>query len=79
MVTDGDRPWPSRRLRSVRYADWCSVCYVMICQLCRRRIHRQRNGAWYHNHNASVSCRPGDGSGRKAVPLIEARAVSRGR
>jgi hypothetical protein len=48
----------------------------MICQLCRRRVHKQRNGAWYHDHNASRSCHPGDGSGRKAIP-IEAETVTR--
>src|SRR5215472_9928909 len=39
------------------------------CGYCRQRIHQQRNGAWYHNHNASVSCRPGEGSDRRAFPL----------
>lgn len=29
------------------------------CAHCRRRIHKQRNDEWYHNHNASRSCRPG--------------------
>jgi hypothetical protein len=42
---------------------------IVICQLCRKRVHRQRTGDWYHNHNASVSCRPGEGSGRRAVPF----------
>lgn len=42
---------------------------ITICQLCRKRIDRQRNGAWYHRHNSSVSCRPGEGSDRRAVPL----------
>ena len=41
---------------------------ITICQLCRRRVFRARNGEWYHNHNGSVSCRPGSGSGR-ATPL----------
>lgn len=38
-----------------------------VCTYCRRAIHRQRNGEWYHNHNASVSCRPGWAS-RRAAP-----------
>jgi hypothetical protein len=42
---------------------------VVICRFCRKRVHQQRNGAWYHNHNASVSCRPGEGSDRRALPL----------
>lgn len=42
---------------------------VMICQLCRRRIVQMRNGEWYHRRNASAFCRPGEGTGRKAVPL----------
>ncbi len=43
--------------------------HIVICQLCRRRLHRQRNGEWYHTHNASVSCRPGQGSEQRATPL----------
>lgn len=42
---------------------------IFICCYCRKRIHRQRNGEWYHNHNASVSCRPGQGSERRATPV----------
>ena len=42
---------------------------ITICQFCRKRIDRQRNGAWYHRHNSSVSCRPGEGSERRATPL----------
>jgi hypothetical protein len=38
------------------------------CGYCRRLIHKQRNGAWYHNHNASEFCKPGVGTGRKAFP-----------
>ena len=38
------------------------------CGYCRKKITRQRNGAWYHDHNASVSCRPGEGSDRRAFP-----------
>jgi len=41
----------------------------VICQLCRKVLHKQRNGAWYHDHNASEFCNPGNGTGRKAVPL----------
>jgi hypothetical protein len=37
------------------------------CTYCYRPIHQQRNGAWYHDHNASVSCRPG-WSSNKATP-----------
>jgi hypothetical protein len=42
---------------------------VMICQLCRKRVHQQRNGAWYHDHNSSVACRPGEGGDRRATPM----------
>jgi hypothetical protein len=42
---------------------------VTICQLCRKRLRKQRNGAWYHRHNASEFCHPGDGTHRKAVPF----------
>jgi hypothetical protein len=42
---------------------------IVICQLCRKRLHRARNGAWYHDRGASEFCHPGDGTGRKAVPL----------
>lgn len=41
---------------------------VVICANCRKRLHRQRNGAWYHNRNASVSCYPGGGSEKRAEP-----------
>lgn len=40
-----------------------------VCQLCWKRVHKQRNGAWYHDRTSSESCRPGDGSGQKAVPV----------
>jgi hypothetical protein len=36
------------------------------CGYCRRLIHKQRDGSWYHNHNASVFCKPGDRPARKA-------------
>lgn len=42
---------------------------ITICQLCRKRVYRVRNGEWYHNGNASAFCHPGDGTHRKAVPL----------
>lgn len=42
---------------------------ITICCYCRRRIYRVRNGEWYHEHNASVSCRPGEGSDRRATPI----------
>ena len=42
---------------------------IVICQLCRKRVMKMRNGEWYHRHNASAFCRPGDGTGRKAVPF----------
>jgi hypothetical protein len=38
------------------------------CGYCYKKIRMQRNGAWYHDHNASVSCNPGSGSDRKAFP-----------
>lgn len=40
---------------------------VVRCAYCRRAIHKQRNGEWYHTGNASVSCRPGWTS-NKATP-----------
>lgn len=42
---------------------------ITICQLCRKRVYIQRNGAWYHYRGGSVFCHPGDGTHRKAVPL----------
>lgn len=39
-----------------------------FCGYCHRAIYRQRDGSWYHEHNASVFCHPGDGSGREAFP-----------
>ena len=46
---------------------------ITICCYCRKRICRQKNGEWYHERNASTSCRPGEGSDRRATPLeIEA-------
>jgi hypothetical protein len=47
-----------------------------ICCNCRRHIYRQRNGAWYHTANGSVSCRPGEGSGRTASPAEVPAAVT---
>lgn len=29
------------------------------CTFCYRPIHKARSGEWYHNHNASVACKPG--------------------
>lgn len=43
---------------------------ITRCVYCRKRIHKQRNGEWYHNHNASVACRPGEGSDRRATPSL---------
>lgn len=37
------------------------------CTFCRRPIYKTRNGAWYHERNASVSCNPGL-SGNRATP-----------
>jgi hypothetical protein len=42
---------------------------VVICQLCRRRVHRLRDGSWYHDRNSSWFCYPGDGTKRKAIPV----------
>ena len=42
---------------------------ITICQLCRKRVYRVRNGEWYHERNSSTSCRPGEGSDRRATPL----------
>ena len=50
------------------------------CCYCRHRIYRQRNGDWYHEHNGSVSCRPGEGSDRRAAPsVIPARGSDPGK
>jgi len=38
----------------------------MYCENCRKRIYKARDGAWYHDHNASAFCDPGQGSGRRA-------------
>lgn len=47
---------------------------ITICQLCRKRVMQMRNGEWYHRHNASAFCHPGDGTHRKVVLLaIEPR------
>jgi hypothetical protein len=45
------------------------VTRVIICQLCRKRVYQQRDGAWYHRGHGSVHCNPGYGDGRKAVPV----------
>lgn len=50
---------------------------IVICANCRKRLHRQRNGAWYHNHNASVSCHPAQVSSRRAEPREVTRAEAR--
>ena len=42
---------------------------ITICQLCRRRVYQVRNGDWYHERSASTSCRPGEGSDRRALPV----------
>jgi hypothetical protein len=42
---------------------------LVTCQLCRKRVHKQRDGSWYHDRNASWFCHPGDGTGRKAIPV----------
>lgn len=42
---------------------------ITICCYCRKRIYRVRNGEWYHERSASTSCRPGEGSGRRAAPV----------
>jgi hypothetical protein len=38
------------------------------CAYCYKPIHKQRNGEWYHDRNASTSCSPGSGSDRRALP-----------
>ena len=42
---------------------------ITICCDCRKRIYRQKNGEWYHERNGSTSCRPGEGSDRRATPV----------
>lgn len=42
---------------------------ITICCYCRKRIYRVKNGEWYHVRNSSTSCRPGEGSDRRATPL----------
>jgi hypothetical protein len=40
-----------------------------VCSNCNRRIWRNGpGGSWYHNHNASASCRPGGGGWKRATP-----------
>jgi hypothetical protein len=41
----------------------------IICASRRRPLHMQRNDAYYHDHNASVSCYPGTGSSKRANPI----------
>lgn len=38
------------------------------CAYCRKPISMMRNGEWYHDRNASTSCKPGEGSDRRATP-----------
>jgi hypothetical protein len=42
--------------------------HITICVGCRRGVFQIRSGAWYHRHNCSTACYPGDGSGRRARP-----------
>ena len=42
---------------------------VHHCVYCRRLVFEARDGAWYHRHNASISCKPGWGS-RTASPIV---------
>ena len=42
---------------------------ITVCGYCRKLVYRERNGAWYHKRNCSTSCRPGEGSDRRAFPL----------
>lgn len=42
---------------------------MICCANCGKRIFRARNDDWYHSHNASVSCRPGEGSENRADPM----------
>jgi hypothetical protein len=42
--------------------------HFYFCLNCRRRVFLARDSRWYHDHNASVSCHPGDHSGRRAEP-----------
>ena len=51
VVRDED---PSANTAGARYADTATYCGN-----CYRRIHKQRDDKWYHNHNASVACKPG--------------------
>jgi nitrite reductase/ring-hydroxylating ferredoxin subunit len=54
-------------------ADTAGRRTITICCYCRKRVYRVRNGEWYHERNSSTSCRPGEGSDRRATPLeIEA-------
>ena len=50
-----------------------SAVVTSTCGGCRRQLFKVANpgpsGAWYHTHNGSVACYPGDGSGRKAMPV----------
>jgi hypothetical protein len=42
------------------------------CRFCRKPIFKAKNGDWYHVRNSSVSCRPGSGSDRRALPAARA-------
>lgn len=41
------------------------------CANCRKPIHMQRNGDWYHDQTASVSCYLGQGSPKRAEPRAD--------
>ncbi len=52
---------------------------ITICQRCHRRVYRARNDEWYHRGIGSVFCYPGDGTGRKVIPLeIDAKPRGEG-
>ena len=42
---------------------------ITVCCYCRKRVYRVRNGEWYHERGSSTSCKPGEGSDRRATPL----------
>jgi hypothetical protein len=41
------------------------------CGYCFKPIMLMRNGEWYHVRKSSTSCKPGEGSDRRAFPAAE--------
>lgn len=73
LAARGDRPVPVRALAAVGRRR-CAVTAALAgtehtyCHYCRKRIFKAKNGDWYHVRSGSVSCSPGAGSDRRALP-----------